>query len=437
MKRSRIWILVLTSSFFSGVFLGVIFFLSFNNTTTSYVESGNETYSDETGDAIVIIPNQETERETAETAKTAEIAETVKGEDFSNYFGTYVPKYGQNLMVDLGEDGEKLSRPHLISSGALLYIDKVKRGEDGVSLMGSMDYFGLHQWISLDALNQISRTDYSIHIGDECTICENWLEIPLYQEPQKDSVAYDVSLKLGDELPIFEIQNGYIETRTSDGVYGWVDGDYVTKFYTEFPYQMMYSDSNNIHEIPFYYDFPGSADVALGDPDGSIGDGSVLWFQKFSDGWGYAVMGDTGIWVNMTNAMPVSQTKQQKVIAYKTYEKESVGRTDFYKDGTAVNIDEYILPEAQYRYLEDNDLNALTLKGISYAKNELYAKYGRKFESQELSDYMATKSWYTPKYEPRTYDSEIVNRMNEYERKNIAILNAQEDALGPYEYDKN
>ena len=93
MKRSRIWILVLTSSVFSGVFLGVIFFLSFNNTTTSYVESGNETYSDETGDAIVIIPNQETERETAETAKTAEIAETVKGEDFSNYFGTYVPKY--------------------------------------------------------------------------------------------------------------------------------------------------------------------------------------------------------------------------------------------------------------------------------------------------------------------------------------------------------
>ena len=114
-----------------------------------------------------------------------------------------------------------------------------------------------------------------------------------------------------------------------------------------------------------------------------------------------------------------------------------MGRTDFYKDGTTVNTSEYILPEAQYRYLEDDDLKALTLKGISYAKNELYAKYGRKFESQELSDYMATKSWYSPKYEPRTYDGEIVNRMNEYERKNIAILNAKEDALGPYEYDKN
>ena len=98
----------------------------------------------------------------------------------------------------------------------------------------------------------------------------------------------------------------------------------------------------------------------------------------------------------MMNAVPVSEMESQNVVSYIEYEKKPAGRTDFYKDGRTVGDGEYILLEAQHRILNDQDLEGLTLKGLSYAKNELYAKYGRKFEHKELMEYMETKTWYVP-----------------------------------------
>ena len=37
----------------------------------------------------------------------------------------------------------------------------------------------------------------------------------------------------------------------------------------------------------------------------------------------------------------------------------------------------------------------LTAQELTYARNEIYARYGYVFDSKELNDYFATKSWYT------------------------------------------
>ena len=41
------------------------------------------------------------------------------------------------------------------------------------------------------------------------------------------------------------------------------------------------------------------------------------------------------------------------------------------------------------------------------ARNEIYARKGRKFHSIELQQYFAAKEWYVPIYEPEYFDANI------------------------------
>ena len=53
-----------------------------------------------------------------------------------------------------------------------------------------------------------------------------------------------------------------------------------------------------------------------------------------------------------------------------------------------------ILPESSTRYLSDADLVVLSIQELSYARNEIFAKYGRRFKSRELTEYFQTRPWY-------------------------------------------
>ena len=54
-----------------------------------------------------------------------------------------------------------------------------------------------------------------------------------------------------------------------------------------------------------------------------------------------------------------------------------------------------VLPTSNSAELTDADLSGLTAQELTYARNEIYARYGYVFDSKELNDYFATKSWYT------------------------------------------
>ncbi|WP_455721230.1 YARHG domain-containing protein [Agathobacter sp.] len=55
----------------------------------------------------------------------------------------------------------------------------------------------------------------------------------------------------------------------------------------------------------------------------------------------------------------------------------------------------YILATSDSIALTDADLQDLTAKELTYARNEIYARHGYVFDSTELNEYFATKSWYT------------------------------------------
>lgn len=80
----------------------------------------------------------------------------------------------------------------------------------------------------------------------------------------------------------------------------------------------------------------------------------------------------------------------------------------------------YILPGSNKRYLTKADIRGMSAKKINLAKNELYARHGRKFERADLRKYFKSRTWYTPIYSVAQWDSlgdafffnkyELVNR---------------------------
>ena len=66
------------------------------------------------------------------------------------------------------------------------------------------------------------------------------------------------------------------------------------------------------------------------------------------------------------------------------------------------------------------ELNGLPLQLINYGKNEIYARHGRRFRSQELQAYFDGQSWYSGSISPDEFDE---NSLNEYERINAHMIN--------------
>ena len=96
---------------------------------------------------------------------------------------------------------------------------------------------------------------------------------------------------------------------------------------------------------------------------------------------------------------------------------------------------DYILPESNSRYLTDADVSGLTLQQLNYAKNEIYARHGRKFDSPELQKYFGSKSWYNGTINASDFKETV---FNEYEKKNAEFLRQKEFAMqdGGYQLDK-
>ena len=50
--------------------------------------------------------------------------------------------------------------------------------------------------------------------------------------------------------------------------------------------------------------------------------------------------------------------------------------------------------DSNTRYLSAEEISGLSLQMLCYARNEIYARRGYIFRSQELRDYFGSKSWY-------------------------------------------
>ena len=95
--------------------------------------------------------------------------------------------------------------------------------------------------------------------------------------------------------------------------------------------------------------------------------------------------------------------------------------------GTSNNSDthsqneEYVLADSDSRYYTESELNAMSLKDLYYARNEIYARHGRGFKNADLTSYFQDKSWYEERYSPDEFDA-MSSPLNEYEKKNADLM---------------
>lgn len=101
---------------------------------------------------------------------------------------------------------------------------------------------------------------------------------------------------------------------------------------------------------------------------------------------------------------------------------------DYYESAPDMDGD-YILPESSSRKLTESDMELI--EGNEYllrlARNEIYARHGRKFDSEELRKYFMSKDWYEPLIEPNDFDEDMLTKIEKYNR----------DLIKKYEADLN
>ncbi|MCF2569967.1 YARHG domain-containing protein [Mediterraneibacter glycyrrhizinilyticus] len=80
----------------------------------------------------------------------------------------------------------------------------------------------------------------------------------------------------------------------------------------------------------------------------------------------------------------------------------------------------YLMPDSADRYLEVSDIEGYSRDEIQMIINEIYAKHGREFHTQENIDYFSAQDWYEPVVGKS--DEEIANEFNAYEKANVELL---------------
>ena len=83
-----------------------------------------------------------------------------------------------------------------------------------------------------------------------------------------------------------------------------------------------------------------------------------------------------------------------------------------------------------------DDIKNLSLQQVNYAKNEIYARKGRQFQSVELQNYFNSKSWYKGTISPSAFSESL---LSDVEKKNVELLKNREfsmDSRG-YQLDQN
>lgn len=83
---------------------------------------------------------------------------------------------------------------------------------------------------------------------------------------------------------------------------------------------------------------------------------------------------------------------------------------------------DYYFADSNSRYLTDEELQNYSSSDLELAKNEIYARHGRQFVTQRISDYFNSKSWYQGTVDPDTFDAQQDQIFNEYELANISKI---------------
>lgn len=88
-------------------------------------------------------------------------------------------------------------------------------------------------------------------------------------------------------------------------------------------------------------------------------------------------------------------------------------------------IEEYVLPGSDSRYIDVNEINHMSKGELRFARNEIFARHGRQFKSEDLKQYFSSKSWYHGNLSQEQFDESV---LNELEKTNLDLIKSMENS---------
>lgn len=86
----------------------------------------------------------------------------------------------------------------------------------------------------------------------------------------------------------------------------------------------------------------------------------------------------------------------------------------------------YIISYSSDRYLNENDIAGMDAETLMLARNEIFARHGRKFDTERVREYFEAQSWYNGTIDPDNFNSNVLSDIELY---NIEFLHEHQLAL--------
>ncbi len=109
------------------------------------------------------------------------------------------------------------------------------------------------------------------------------------------------------------------------------------------------------------------------------------------------------------------------------------GLKDYYggkinnQNNSSNDYGQYVIPNSNSIYLTTSDLDALTPAQLKIARNEIYARHGRRFDDKGLQSYFDSCPWYDGTVAPSDFSEKV---FNDYEKFNKDFIREYEKERG-------
>ena len=147
--------------------------------------------------------------------------------------------------------------------------------------------------------------------------------------------------------------------------------------------------------------------------------GASLWMWKLSEPKLKAMENQGTAQAPATSLAEGDYTVSMKIANF-TVKDESYS-------ATVITDEDYIIPFSDTRLLVFNDLIGFDQVQLKIARNEIFARRGRIFESEELKLYFESKNWYTPLYMPDQFHDDL---LSDIEKENALLIGEYEKLMG-------
>ncbi len=91
----------------------------------------------------------------------------------------------------------------------------------------------------------------------------------------------------------------------------------------------------------------------------------------------------------------------------------------YYSDEGDIDSAYVMIPQSSTEYISDTDIYWMTPDQLRRAKNEIYARHGRRFKDSQLQSWFDEQSWYQGSIAPEDFSESV---LSEIEKANIKVI---------------